>query len=329
MRPELQGLCKNFITNRDIIKSTLKWESDYLYPVGASMITNRGLRADGERLKRCRDIIKENTGAFSAFRSNARLAVIAAMSMEANPERRFEKATKLYNCLRKKFSASEYLALGAVVVSDLIEETEFEKVVDSARNIYDRIRKEHPFLTSSEDSMYAILLALSSKGEEEIVAEVETCFGILKKAFSMRNAVQSLAFVLAYDQRDAQEKCQATVALYNELKAKGYRYGTGYELATLGVLALLPQEQNAIIEELIEIDSFLKEQKGYGFFGADRKQRLMHAGMILAGEYLKDDYVMQGTVAHSAIALMIAAQTATCAAIVASTAAASAAGATT
>ena len=151
-----------------------------------------------------------------------------------------------------------------------------------------------------------------------------------KTEFSMRNAVQSLAFVLAYDERNAQEKCQATVALYNELKEKGYRYGTGYELATLGVLALLPQERGTIIEELIEIDSFLKGQKGYGFFGADRKQRLMHAGMILTGEYLKEDYVMQGAAVHSAIALMIAAQTATCAAIAASTAAsAAAAGAAT
>ncbi len=78
-------------------------------------------------------------------------------------------------------------------------------------------------------------------------------------------------------------------------KAKGYKYGTEYELATLGVLALLSENQNEIIEDIIETDDFLSEQKGYGFFGVGKKQRIIYAGMLVT-----IDYTGQSDAMHSA-----------------------------
>ena len=77
--------------------------------------------------------------------------------------------------------------------------------------------------------------------------------------------------------------------LFHGLKKKGCRYGTGYELATLGTSALLPKEADSTVGELIEADHFLEKQKGYGVFGLGRKQRLMHAGMLLTSDYLGTD----------------------------------------
>ena len=85
---------------------------------------------------------------------------------------------------------------------------------------------------------------------------------------------------------------------------------------------MLPVDKAVVIQDLIEVDDFLANQKGYGFFGLGRKQRLMHAGLIVTGDYLKDTRMMHTTATHSALSLIAAQQAAMCAAIAASSAAA-------
>lgn len=113
--------------------------------------------------------------------------------------------------------------------------------------------------------------------------------------------------------------------MINGLKNKGYKYGTDYELATLGVLALLPADQGAVMEDIIEIDDFLSRQKGYGFFGIGRKQRMMNAGLIVTSDYIGQSDTMHTSAIGGTISLIAAQQAAMCAAIAASSAAASSA----
>ena len=72
-------------------------------------------------------------------------------------------------------------------------------------------------------------------------------------------------------------------------------------------------------EDMKDVDAFLDQQKGYGFFGIDRKTRLMHAAMIVSDEYMPrgevDTAALSGT-----IAMLIAQQIATCAIIASTTA---------
>ena len=109
------------------------------------------------------------------------------------------------------------------------------------------------------------------------------------------------------------------------MKARGYKYGTDYELATLGILALLPTDSGTIMTDIMEVDDFLS-QKGYGFFGIGRKQRIMHAGMIVASDYTGQSDAMHTVAIGGTISLIAAQQAAMCAAIAASSAAAASAG---
>ena len=74
--------------------------------------------------------------------------------------------------------------------------------------------------------------------------------------------------------------------------------------------------------DIMEVDDFLAAQKGYGFFGIGRKQRLMHAGMIVASDYLGESGTMQTAAIGATLSLIAAQQAAMCAAIAASSAAA-------
>lgn len=322
MRASLSALCGSFIENRDIVKSTFAWESTYLYPVCAAIFLDKRRKAEPDRLESCKKLLKAQTGVFSNFRSTAKLAMIAMMAVDSNPERKLTQALQVYNALKEHFRSSPYLPVASMMIADVVEPAQYGVVAARTRQIYERMKNEHPFLTSGEDSVFAAMLALSDLSDEQIVAETEHCYRLLKPEFFSGNAVQSLSHVLALCDGSAEEKCNATMELYRGLKSKGYKYGTDYELATLGVLAALPAERSAVMTDIMETDDFLAGQKGYGFFGIGRKQRLMHAGMIVTSDYLGQSGAMQTAAIGGTISLIAAQQAAMCAAIAASSAAA-------
>lgn len=47
MRSSLEKLCETFITNRDTIKNTFKWDNQYIIPVCASDLSGKHITADG------------------------------------------------------------------------------------------------------------------------------------------------------------------------------------------------------------------------------------------------------------------------------------------
>lgn len=324
MRSSLSALCNSFIRNRDMIKEVFVWESSYLYPVAATVFVDQRRNADRMRLEMCRDILKEHTGFFSNFRSYIKLPMISMMAVSGDPEGKLKKALSVYEELRKHFLSSGYLPLASMTISDFVEPTQYEAVAQRTRRIYELMKQEHPFLTSGEDSVFAALLALSGKTDDQIVRETEQCYDILKPRFMSGNAVQSLSHVLALCEGEAETKCSRAIELFQKLKGCGYRYGTGYELATLGVLAMLPADLDAITNDIVQVAEFLARQKGYGIMGMSKQHRLMHAGMIVTSDYLDRNVSMQAAAVSSTISLIIAQQTAICAAIAASTAANSA-----
>lgn len=320
MKGELKGYCDLFIENRDVVKSCFSMESAYLYPICAAILTDRGMRGNPERLKRCRDQLKEHTGAFSQFRGNARLPMIAMMAVDSNPALRLQYTCQVYDLLKDYFWGCGYLCVAAMVIADLVEPEYYKQMAEHTRHIYGLLKSKHPFLTGSEDSVFSALLAVSKKTDERIVEETEQCYVLLREHFRNANAVQSLSHVLALCEGKAEEKCAATVELFQGLKERGCYYGTSYELATLGVLAAVPGDRQSLLQDLVDVDAYLATKKGYGFFGIGKKQRLMHAAMIVTGQQMKQCRTMVTAASYSVLALIAAQQAAMCAAIAASAA---------
>lgn len=322
MRSSLSSLCDSFIENRDIVKSAFAWESTYLYPVCAAIFIDKRRKADIDQLEYCKKLLTTQTGVFSSFRSTAKLAMIAMMAADDNPDRKLSQALQVYDALKEHFWSSQYLPVASMVIADIAEPDRYGEIAARTRHIYALMKNEHPFLTSGEDSVFAAMLALSDLSDEQIAEESEHCFRLLKPEFFSGNAVQSLSHVLALCEGRAEDKCRAAMELYDSLKARGYKYGTDYELATLGVLATLPADRSAVTADIMEADDFLAGQKGYGLFGIGRKQRLMHAGMIVTSDYMGQSGAMQTAAIGGTISLIAAQQAAMCAAIAASSAAA-------
>ena len=324
MRESLYSKCELFIKNRDAFKAAFSFENAYFHPVCASVFLDRDRVADVEHLKDTRKLLKSRVNVFSNFRSNCELPLIAMLAVCDEPERRLDEAIELYNCLKKHFFTSEFLPITAMILSEHVSREKYGEISESTRRIYNLMKKEHPFLTSSEDCIFAAMLALSERGEEELIRDVETCYSILKEKFHDRNALQSLSHVVALtgnETMSVKDRCRDTARLFDLLKEKKHKYGTGYELATLASLAALPCGVDETARDIIEASEFLKTQKGYGFWGFAKTQRLLHAGMIVTAEHIGGSEMMSGAAVGGTLSMIAAQQAATCAAISASVAA--------
>lgn len=326
MREALLSRCKLFIENRNLIKEKFSWESTYMYPLCAGIFTSRNQTVNQVRMAECNAILKEKTGIFSNFRCMSKLPVVTMMALAENPVEKLEKSLRVYELLKGEFWGSNYLPMVSMIIEGLTEEENYEGIVRKTRHIYNLMKEEHPFLTSAEDSPMAALLALSSQEAEDAVKDMENCYQNLKEEFFSGNAVQSLSHVLAMGEGSAEMKCRRTMELFRALKERGKKYGTSYELATLGVLALVDVSVDVLAREIAEVDDYLSTQKGFGVFGVGSRQRLMYAGMLVMGDYVKEACgTMEVSAVSGVISVIIAEQAAMCAAVAATTAAASSA----
>lgn len=284
----LRSYEEEFIKNRDAVKSAFKFDSSYIHPVCAIMFLNGRKTVDSSALKDNARLLKEKVGAFSSLRGISRPVIISAIAMDSDPEAKLQRLIKAYASLREHFSYGDHLPVAAVVISEECEEKDFDTVSERSREIYELMKREHPLITCNEDVVFSVLLAISGKIPSDAVIEVERCYKKLKERFFSSNAVQSLAHVLALCEGAADDKCEKTIKLFELLKESKMKYGTDQELATLGVLAMLPTDAADIVKHMSEVSDFLSSQKGYGIFGVGKQVRLMHAGMIITSAYLSD-----------------------------------------
>ncbi len=288
MDNQLDVLCKKFIQNRDIIKTTFKWDSNYMFPICSSIFIGKGITPDKDMLIKCRQLLKESTSFFSNFNSFLRPVVVSTLATYDEPHIILERSLEIYDMLKKEFKASDYLVLSSIMLADFkLTNEQYSNIIHKSREIYKLQKSIHPLLTSQEDTTFCVLSALSNATPKYSNQLAEEGYMLLKPYFSSANAVQSLAHVLSLYPGTSKEKVEKVLSLYNILRDKGYKYGKGYDLASLGVLAMLPMDTDILLEDIICIDTFLGTQKGYGLFGFSKCNKLMHCAMILCSFYLE------------------------------------------
>ena len=321
MNDQMLKNCTLLLDSRDRIKTVFGWDSGLIHLACAGIYVSKEKEVNVSILQGCKEMLKQRVGLFSNFRSTAGSPIASMLAVSESPERTLNNGLLIYQLLKKDFWSSTYLPLTAMVIAQMADSNQYEAIAARTSRIYNRIKAKHPFLTSGEDSANCALLALSEKTDDELIYEIESCYQQLKPNFFSSNAVQSLSHVLALGQGTSETKYRRTMDLFNGLKYAGYKYGTSFELPTLGVLALIDGSKDKMIQEMVEINNWLSRQRGFGFFSSvTAKQRLMYAGIITQLEYINTD-AMQSTALNSTISIIVAQEAAMCAAIAASAAA--------
>lgn len=305
--------CELLIENRDKIKTVFAWDGGLMHLTCAEIYLSKGKKVDINVLENCKKLLKSKVGVFSTFRGTVASVVATMLAVSETSEETLENGIKVYELLKKHFYASDYLPIAAMAIAQMTEPYQYEQIALRTRALYDMMKKNHPFLTAGEDSAFCALMALSEKTDTGLIADAEQCYRILKAQKLSSNAVQSLSNVLALCEGTPEEKCEKTLQLFDKFKAAGHKYGTEYELSTLGVLAMTGENLDAIVQDTIEIDEWLSKQKGFGFWGGlTGKQRLMYAGILAQKDFINPE-PMQTAAVGSTVAFMVAQQTAMCA----------------
>lgn len=312
MKAALKEQCRLFIQNRDQLKNHFIWENSAIYPLCASLYIEKELEVDILKIKEAKELIKEETGVFSDFRGNLLMVLATKLAMVEQPRERFERVKKIYELFKIRFLGSPYLALAAFTLAEQVAEEDDKKAVEQTIRVYEKMKKEHPFLTSKEDFSFASLFAISQMPEDEAIMRMEKCYRLLNDQFFSSNAVQSLSHALAFGEESEEVKCRRLMTLFSRLKENGCKYGTGIELATLGLLALLTKDSEIeeTIKDILEVNRYLLDSHGFGAFGVGKVQRLMYAVLIVAMHIKSENYKMDATFANSITSIMIAQQVA-------------------
>lgn len=284
MNQALKEKCDLLVGNRATVTNAFKWSPELMTLAAAGILTSAGMQADAETLEKCEAIIKGSTSAFSSFRANVKIPVICKMAIAESPEAYFKKLTEVYDLFGSKpFYGDEYQILAAITICDRAKDiAEAAEFVEKTNAVYAKMKECHRFLTSNEDLPFAAMIAVSGIDIQTAIDEAEAAYSVLKDEFSDNNAVQTLSHVLALDAAKTEEKCGRVCSIFEELKEQKHKFGTGYELSSLGALISLDLGDAEIAALIIEADEYLKEHKGFGDFALGSKERRMVAAQTVA-----------------------------------------------
>ena len=301
-----------FAENQSILRKSFMLERSLTTAVVAAAFAEKNKTADVDLIKESKKLLKEKQGVFSDFRSYSELIVSARMALSENPEKYIDELIEVYDQFQKgKVFGSSYRVLAAMSIYDQGKKSEAGRLVEKANAILSGMKKAHRFLTSDEDTVFAALLAMTDKNVEDILAELEESYRILKKHFTFHdNAVYSLAQVLTAYEGSAGEKCGKVMDLFDAFKAAGAKYGKGYELASLGALAGIGADKDELVSEVIGVADYIKGKKGFGMLDMDKQSRLMLGTLLVSGAYMAADNGANESAIGGEIGRIVAVQTA-------------------
>lgn len=309
MNQELLEKCQLFVENKKVLDKGFVWDGATIMPVCAMLYTQNNQKVDVEKIKECRKLLKGKVGVFSGLRSYGEMVLLSKMALSENPIDYLEKTLQACALFKKyKLSEDAFTALAAMLLVEHVDMTRWGLTLEGAQRIYTRMKKDHPFLTGTEDVSFAILMALSDLPEEWMMQEMEACYKALHKKFGATDGLQSLSHVLAMNQEETTKKCDAILELDALFRGKKKKFDNN-GIVMYGSLYMMQMNQEEMLDTIIEVDTYLKQQKGFGVFGVDSYQRLMYATTLVMNQYERNNN-MQMSMLNNVIAAIIAEYTA-------------------
>lgn len=234
---------------------------------------------DIDRAKTCKKLVSSKTGLFSALGASAtRIITTASVYKSNSPEKKIDNINAIYKIVKNKFWGNEYSALAAIIIEDSGKDAEL--VVDEMSKIYKLMKKEHFFYSSSEDSATYAIMALSGKSPEELTAEAQNCYKILKPNFFDHNDLLTLCSLLAIYDEACDLKCSKVLAIVDELKKRKLKLSGYSSVAILAPLVKASMEKDAseLATEIAEVEKYLSSCKVFGgLSGVGKSLRTMFA----------------------------------------------------
>lgn len=250
--------------------------------------TMKNQRIDTDRVNLALDTIKQNTSMFSNFRGINKLTTAIAISFEDDMEGSLKEIISIYEKLKEKFFSNEYLIIGAQVIFNARYRVNIDDAVRNTRVAYDYMKKHHRFLTGPEDIANAAIIATTSGDIEETFKEIEESYEYLKaNKISSSNNVQALSHILSLINLPVKEKCDEVIDMEYALRVNRAAIKE-YYVPMLGIISFLRDNKRNFAEQVLDVSTMLKKEKGFGNFILGANFRNMISATLVSLDYLEN-----------------------------------------
>ena len=273
-----------FASNKNLIHKKFVWDFHLMSLLSGMIYTMDNREADIDAMKNSLKVLKKNTELFSPFRTGDRLFIVTKMALSSDPEKYIKDVVSVYGKIKEgRLFSDSFMVVAAANIVDAGRQGDADKIVEKFNRLLKAMKKDHPMLTGREDMPLAISLAMTDRSVEDIAAELEENYKILKTFFrGNSDSVQGLAEVLTLQEGSPADKAGKVIDIYKTFKANHRRYSREYGLASLGALIGSKKDIDTLVKEICETERYLASQKGMGMSIMGKSDRLMFAALIVA-----------------------------------------------
>lgn len=253
----------------------------------ALTLTLREKRADADRINEAMRVIKRKVGIFSNLRGNNLVTIATAISLENNMEEALEEINNIYKCLKNEFLTTQYLALASIVIFNARERINIEETIKKTRMTYNYMKKNHRFLTGSEDVTAAAMIAVTSDNLEETMKFAEEYYeGLRDKGYWSGNNLQELSHILTLFNGEVNQNINKVYLIDKALRENNIKIRS-FSLPLLGIAAVVTEEFDIFARRVKETSDKLKKEKGFGSLSLGSHIRNMMAIGVVAASYIE------------------------------------------
>ena len=289
MTDAVRERCELLANNRAEIRKNFFLEKELMSVAGGLIFTAEGKEADIEKLKSCRKLLTKNSRPLSNLRDIIELALLSKMALSDSPENYLSSFLDVYKKVQQgKFLENDFMVLASILILDLELQDNCDEIIERANELKKRMNKDHPFLTSVDDTSFIMFLAISNKSIDTILADLEESYLYLTKTCKVSvgaDPAYELCEVLAVSNGDMKEKCDKVMRIHSALSKRNKEYNTGLSFSALGSLIDIDMDAEKIADEIAGAETCLEDQKGFGRTSMDHATRVMFATLVVASVY--------------------------------------------
>lgn len=305
----------NYLDSLDPIRKSTKWFTDDFRRLMAINYAIHETPFDAARFEHAQAALKQKTGLFSKFRGSNNFVWLSFLDAKYEDiDSAIDEALRLDTLLdRKHFRFS---MLRPFIASQLINVEEPKRRLDEASALYQTFKRNHPWLTSEEDLLSALVLVQAFDDHEALNTRIETYYEALKTELPRSNELQLVSHLLTFSELSADEVVARFLDWHAWLKSQAIAVKAEH-LPPLALLSIVSAPNEKDRRDVIEITNAEKERNRWFHIHA-----LTVALQLVAAENIKkdaSDLLLHGTFTHL-LAMQQAATAATTVAIISSNA---------
>ncbi|MBD8004608.1 DUF4003 family protein [Bacillus norwichensis] len=250
------------------------------------------------------EAIKRQARAFSSIKSESRY--IAAAMLDVGFEQAEKQIPSWFAAYDEMVNAKfrkgifTYIAAAVLIKNSGSAPEEYRSIIARAKKIYERMKKEHFFLTFSEDYPLAMLLAATQT--DQIIERNERFYDALNRnGFRKGNHLQMLSHILTLAHEESAEVLVSrTTQVFDQFKEVGIKQKTLY-YPVMGMLAMIPpaeldvQEVYQAYEQLNQTKPFKWQKDLNATLAASFyvKNKLEHSTLIESSLFTTIETILQ------------------------------------